>query len=142
MVRVHCDPPGRKPEWGPGKDESPERVLRKQRDPQRGETRKGRTSEAENRRTKVQKKKASKKGKERKDKSPEGKAPEQETEERKFQRGKLPKEELARKGKVLPEAEAARRKPPRCEKALKEMEISERGAPIGAKAPSTLTTAQ
>ena len=55
---------------------------------------------------------------------------------------KASKKELTRKGKVLPEAEAERRKPPRCEKALKEMEISERGAPIGAKAPSTLTTAQ
>ena len=95
--------------------------LREQQGPQRGEARKGRTSEAENGRAKARKKKASKKGKERKDESPEGTAPEQETEERKFQRGKLQKEELARKGKVLPEAEAARRKPPRCEKALKEM---------------------
>ena len=40
--------------------------------------------------------------------------------------------------KVLPKAEAARRKPPRCEKALKEKRFSERGDSHRGESPKYL----
>ena len=66
MVRVHCDPPGRKPEW---------------------------------------------------ERSSNGKK----SERMEARRRKPRKRSWPERVKVLPKAEAARQKPPRCEKALKEM---------------------
>ena len=137
MVRVHCDPPGRKPEWGLPKAKAESRETLKEEKPEREEPLRQKTEERKFRRRKPRKRGRNGRTKVRKGRPRSKKQRDESPEEESFRKKSWPE-----RVKVLPKAEAARRKPPRCEKALKEMEISERGAPIGAKAPSTLTTAQ
>ena len=104
MVRVHCDPPGRKPEWGLPEAKAESRETLKEEKPEREEP-----QEAGN----------------RKDESPEEESLEEGSERKEPQKGS---------GRM----KIRKERPTRCEKALKEMEISERGDSHRGESPKYL----